>query len=76
MNVCLQVLEHAGNVAKHNQKARILPHHIVHAMRNDAEICRLLGNVTIADGGIVPNTDEDFLPEQERKGKGSASKGL
>ncbi|CBI32290.3 hypothetical protein VitviT2T_009399 [Vitis vinifera] len=67
-----EVLELAGNVAKDNQKARILPRHIVHAMRNDIELCRLLENVTIADGGVLPNIDEDFLPEEE-KGKGNRS---
>ena len=77
MVVCLQVLELAGNVAKDNQKARILPQHIVHAMRNDRELFTLLENVIIADASLLPNIDEDFLPEEEKgEGKGSASEEL
>lgn len=77
MVVCLQVLELAGNVAKDDQKARILPRHIVHAMRTDGELCRLLENVTVADAGVLPNIDDEFLPEEEKgEDNGSTSEEL
>ncbi|XP_038552234.1 histone H2A.J-like, partial [Micropterus salmoides] len=44
-----EILELAGNAA-HNNKTRIIPHHLLLAVRNDEEL-KLLGRVTIAQGG-------------------------
>ncbi|XP_037445990.1 histone H2A.4-like [Triticum dicoccoides] len=41
-----EVLELAGNTARHNNKTRIMPRHIQLAMRNDAELTKLLGGAT------------------------------
>jgi histone H2A len=46
-----EILELAGNAARDNKKARIVPRHIQLAVRNDEELNKLLGNVTIASGG-------------------------
>jgi histone H2A len=50
-----EVLELAGNAAKDNKKTRIVPRHILLAIRNDEELNKLLANTTIAEGGVLPN---------------------
>jgi histone H2A len=58
----LQVLELAGNAARDNKKARIIPRHIQLAILNDEELNKLLGGVTIAQGGVMPNIHPVLLP--------------
>ncbi|KAM3242898.1 hypothetical protein ACQJBY_055091 [Aegilops geniculata] len=41
-----EVLELAGNTARHNNKTCIMPRHIQLAMRNDVELTKLLGGAT------------------------------
>merc|ERR1712177_207974 len=50
-----EVLELAGNAARDNKRSRIAPRHIQLAVRNDEELNALLGGVTIAQGGVLPN---------------------
>jgi len=52
---CNQVLELAGNAARDNKKTRIIPRHVLLAIRNDEELGKLLAGVTIAHGGVLPN---------------------
>ncbi|KAH7298793.1 hypothetical protein KP509_25G059300 [Ceratopteris richardii] len=71
-----EVLELAGNAARDNKKNRIIPRHIQLAVRNDEELGRLLGRVTIANGGVLPNIHSVLLPKKsmEKASKaGSAS---
>lgn len=65
-----QVLELAGNAARDNKKNRIVPRHIQLAVRNDEELSKLLGTVTIANGGVLPNIHQNLLPKKVGKGKG------
>ena len=46
-----------------------MPRHIQLAVRNDEELSRLLGTVTIASGGVMPNIHNLLLP---KKASGSA----
>ncbi|PRQ28578.1 putative transcription factor Hap3/NF-YB family [Rosa chinensis] len=61
------VLELAGNAARDNKKTRIVPRHIQLAVRNDEELGRLLGSVTIANGGVLPNIHNMLLPKKTSK---------
>ena len=58
------MLELAGNAARDNKKNRIVPRHIQLAVRNDEELSKLLGSVTIADGGVLPNINAMLLPKK------------
>uniref|UniRef100_M8B0H3 Histone H2A n=1 Tax=Aegilops tauschii TaxID=37682 RepID=M8B0H3_AEGTA len=65
-----ETLELAGNAARDNKKNRIVPRHIQLAVRNDEELSRLLGSVTIAAGGGLPSIHTTLLPKKAGKGKG------
>ena len=65
--LCAEILELAGNAARDNKRSRIIPRHLQLAVRNDEELNILLGNVTIAAGGVLPNVHQVLLPK--RKGK-------
>jgi histone H2A len=56
-----EILELAGNAARDNKKARIVPRHIQLAVRNDEELNKLLGNVTIASGGKLAFCEESCV---------------
>ena len=50
----VELVESAGNAARDNKKTRILPRHIMLAIRNDEDLNELLSGVTILSAGIVP----------------------
>ncbi|EHB12225.1 Histone H2A type 1 [Heterocephalus glaber] len=63
-----EILELAGNAARDNKKTRIIPRHL-----HDEELNKLLGKVTIAQGGVLPNIQAVLLPkktESHHKTKG------
>jgi histone H2A len=65
--LCAEILELAGNAARDNKKSRIVPRHITLAVKNDEELNKLLGNVTIAAGGVLPNIHAVLLPKKSAK---------
>mmetsp|Transcript_4937 Transcript_4937/g.8810 ORF Transcript_4937/g.8810 Transcript_4937/m.8810 type:complete len:145 (+) Transcript_4937:292-726(+) len=69
-----EILELAGNAARDNKKARIIPRHIQLAVRNDEELNKLLGNVTIASGGVLPNIHAVLMPAKSSKSEKSEKK--
>ena len=62
-----EILELAGNAARDNKKTRIVPRHIQLAVRNDEELNKLFGSVTIAQGGVLPNIHSVLLPKSSGK---------
>lgn len=62
-----EILELAGNAARDNKRSRITPRHILLAVANDEELNKLLKNVTIPSGGVMPH----ILPELLKKKDGS-----
>ena len=67
-----EILELAGNAARDNKRSRIIPRHVQLAIRNDEELNKLLGDVTIAAGGVLPNIHAVLLPK--KKASSSAPK--
>ena len=62
-----EILELAGNAARDNKKTRIVPRHIQLAVRNDEELNKLFGGVTIAQGGVLPNIHSVLVPKSTPK---------
>ena len=59
-----EILELAGNACRDHKKRRIKPRHIQLGIRNDEELNKLLGRVTVAAGGVLPNIHAVFLPKR------------
>nr|XP_031291367.1 histone H2A-like [Camelus dromedarius] len=57
------ILELAGNAARDNKKTRIIPRHLQLAIRTTRN-STLLGKVTIAQGGVLPNIQPCLLPKK------------
>ena len=70
-----ELLELAGNAAKDNKRSRIIPRHIQLAVRNDEELNKFLGGVTVAQGGVLPNIHAVLLPKK-KKGKSTGGMAL
>ncbi|KAJ3072233.1 Histone H2AX [Podochytrium sp. JEL0797] len=51
-----EMLQLAAKAARDNKKSRIVPRHLQLAIRNNEVLIKLLGNVTIAEGGVLPKT--------------------
>ena len=64
--LCAEILELAGNAARDNNKSRIIPRHVQLAVRNDEELNKLMGDVTIASGGVLPNIHAVLLPKKKK----------
>ncbi|KAH1187159.1 hypothetical protein KIL84_019908 [Mauremys mutica] len=62
-----EILELAGNAARDNKK--IIPRHLQLAIRNDKELNKLLGKVTIAQVGVLPNSQAVLLPKKTESHK-------
>uniref|UniRef100_UPI00398EA5F8 histone H2A type 2-C-like n=1 Tax=Pristiophorus japonicus TaxID=55135 RepID=UPI00398EA5F8 len=59
-----EILELAGNAARDNKTRIILPKNKTRIIRNDQKLNKLLGKVTIAQGGVLPNIQVVLLPKK------------
>ena len=64
-----EILELSGNAAKEYKKSRIVPRHILLAIKHDEELSKLIGNTTISCGGVMPNIHSYLLPKKGKDGK-------
>ncbi|KAL5968941.1 Histone H2A, partial [Taenia solium] len=63
-----EVLQLAGNAVCDYKKTRIIPRRLLQlAIRNDEEVNKMLGGVTIAQGGVVLNIQAMLLPTKIEK---------
>ncbi|XP_057308596.1 core histone macro-H2A.1-like isoform X1 [Hydractinia symbiolongicarpus] len=60
-----EILELAGNAARDNKRTRITPRHILLAVANDEELNKLLKNVTIPAGGVMPHIQPELLKRKD-----------
>ncbi|XP_041058970.1 histone H2A, sperm-like [Carcharodon carcharias] len=60
----VEILELAGNVARDNKKIPIIPCHLELTICNVKELNKLLGGVTIPQGGGLPNIKAVLLPKK------------
>jgi histone H2A len=58
-----EVLELAGNAARDNKRHRITPRFLQLAIRNDNELHKLLDNVVVSEGGVIPQIHKSLLPK-------------
>ncbi len=52
-----------ARVRSRRTRRSIVPRHIQLAIRNDEELSKLLGMVTIREGGVLPNIHSVLLPK-------------
>lgn len=65
-----EVLELSGEAAEVSKRKRIMPRHLLLAIRSDEEMNKLLSKVIIAEGGVVPLIHAVLLKESRKKPKG------
>ncbi|KAG7312648.1 hypothetical protein JYU34_000970 [Plutella xylostella] len=62
-----EILELASDAARENKKTRVVPRHILMAIRNDEELNKMLTGVTISQGGVLPAIHPVLLPKKTVK---------
>jgi len=64
-----EILELAGNAARDNKRIRIIPRHLMLAVRNDEELNKIHHNVIISAAGVIPSLHSILLPNAPRGGE-------
>merc|ERR1712173_236351 len=60
-----EILELSGNAARDNKRVRIIPRHILLAIRNDEELNKLVGSAAcVMSGGVIPSIHALLLPQR------------
>jgi len=67
-----EIIELAGNAARDNKRQRIIPRHIMLAVRNDEELNKLLHDAIISGGGVLSNI-HSCLINKDKKAKEDVS---
>ncbi|CAI9098177.1 OLC1v1034778C1 [Oldenlandia corymbosa var. corymbosa] len=60
-----ELLELAGNAANDNKKKRIIPRHVLLAVRHDEDLGKVLGNVVFPGSGVVPHIHQALLKKKK-----------
>lgn len=71
-----EILELAADAAKENKKSRVVPRHILFAIKNDEELNRMLRGVTISQAGVLPAIHSQLLPKKTVKSSQSQEKNM
>lgn len=64
-----EILELSGTAAIANKRQRIIPRHILLAVRQDEELSVLLKDVVISEGGVNPHIESVLLPKKTKERK-------
>ena len=70
-----EVIELAGNAAKDNKRKRILPRHIMMAVRGDDELSIITADVIFPACGVLPHIHPILVPLKKTKKKKKTKKG-
>ncbi|KAJ7672640.1 histone-fold-containing protein [Mycena rosella] len=70
-----ELVELAGNCACDHKKIRIIPRHLLIAIRNDDEMDRLLKGTVISQGGVKPFIHSCLIPETRKANKAMSDSG-
>jgi len=62
-----EIIEIAGNEAHDQKRQRITPRHIQLAVRSDQELHKLVSDVTISEGGVLPFVHSSLLPKSDQQ---------
>ena len=62
-----EVLELAGIMARDFGRNKILPRHVLLAVKNDTELDRLLKGVVMEGGGVLPNINPVLTIKEEEE---------
>ena len=73
--ICAEILEMAGNVAEEQGRKTITPKHINLGVRADAELNKMMNNIVISQGGMLPNVHEFLVPPKKGGKKASGHDG-
>ena len=65
--LCAEMLELAGNAACNNKKSHIIPRHISLAVKNDEDLNKILGGVTIVSCSVLRNINAVLFPKKTTK---------
>jgi histone H2A len=61
-----EMLELSGNKCRDDKRKRIIPQHLLLAVRNDEELNKLVGNALFPTGGVIPQIHPFLLPKTKK----------
>ncbi|XP_023942852.1 histone H2A, sperm-like [Bicyclus anynana] len=62
-----EILDLASDVANENNKLRLVPRHLMFAIKNDEELSMMLNGVCISQAGVLPGINAQLLPKKTMK---------
>ncbi|XP_037041674.1 histone H2A-beta, sperm-like [Bradysia coprophila] len=64
-----EILELSGSAAKENKRLRIIPRHVMLAIKNDVELAELLKDALFSESGVMPNIHPALHSKNKSKPK-------